>query len=232
MTTRRVELRNQLANLKGRDIFLLTLAGLILIGILWYFLLYSARQAEIDAANSQLDTLRPQVEAARVASAQLPALRQEVAALEVQRDTLLRALPPTPRFGQVLGEIRQNVLATGASLEGIAQAAATSATNIPAGVQPINISLSLDGTFGQMYGVLRSLEAMNRFSTINGLTLTLGQPTSFDPSIGGQIGVTVYTFNPNTQAAAPAQPGAAPAPGTPETAPSAAPSAPPAGGNP
>ncbi|PYE56384.1 type 4a pilus biogenesis protein PilO [Deinococcus yavapaiensis] len=229
MTTRRAELKNPLTNLKGRDIFLLTLAGLVLIGILWYFLLYSARQAEIDAANSQLDTLRPQVDAARLASAQLPGLRQEVAGLEVQRDTLLRALPPTPRFGQVLGEIRQNVLATGAQLDGISQSSGAAAgANIPAGVQPINISLTLDGTFGQLFGVLRSLEAMNRFSTINNLALSLGKVTSFDPQVGGQIGVTVYTYNPNAQGAAPAQPGAAPAPG----APASAPPAPPAGGNP
>ena len=218
----------QLQNLKGRDVFLLSLLLIILLGLGWYYLLFSTKKAEIDMARQQLDTLKIQVDAARPASAELPALREEVARLEVQRDELIRALPATARIGAVLDEIRSNVLASGSDLNGVTQSGAQ-IPNLPAGVRPIGISLNLAGQFSELYGVLRSLEAMNRFSTINSLSLTMGEADSFDPDLGGQIGVTIYTFDPATAAPAttPAgAPGATPAAPTAPAAPAA-----PAGGN-
>lgn len=218
-----------LQNLKGRDIFLLTIVVVLLLGLAWYYTFYSSKKAEIDLARQQLDTLQIQVTAARAASAELPGLRDEVAKLEVQRDELLRALPSTARIGAVLDEIRRNVLASGSELNGVTQGTATT-TNLPAGVRPIGINLALEGEFSELYGVLRSLEAMSRFSTINSLALTMSQgtATSFDPDLGGQIGVTIYTFDPNAATAQPAAPNGQP--GADPSAPPAAPAAP-AGGN-
>lgn len=222
-------MQKALANLKGRDIFLLSLVGVLLVGLLWYFLLYSSRRAEIDTANAQLTTLQTQVEAARQASAQLPGLRENVARLAVQRDELLRALPATARFGAVLAEIRGNILASGADLTRISRVGDASGVTAPPGVQPINLSIAVDGTFNEVYAVLRSLEDMNRFSTINSLGLSLGTATSFDPTLSGTMGVTVYTFDPNAAAAGAPQ-GATPA-GAAPAAPQGAPVAPPAGGS-
>lgn len=216
-----------LAKLKGRDIFLLTLVGLLLFGLLWFYGAYSSSKAQIDAKKTELDSLETQVQASRAAVAQLPGLREEVAKLEVQRDELLSALPATQKIGTVLGEIRRNVLASGAQLTGVTQTAGATGT-LPPGVRTIGINLNVNGQFGQLYGVLRSLEGMSRFSTINSLGLTLGQATSFDPDLTGQVGVTIYTFDPNAAGATPAAPGASQN-GTPAAP--AAPSAPPAGGN-
>ena len=202
--------------LKGRDVFLLTLVAVLLIGLLWYFLLYGASKSQIDGQRSALDGLQAQVQRSRQATAELPSLRARVAQLEVKRDELLRALPATAKFGAVLSDIRSNLLAAGAQLTGVTQSAGQTA-GLPPGVRPIGINLNVSGTFEQMYGALRSIEDMSRFSTIDGVNLTLGQATSFDPDLTGQLGVTVYTFDP-AAAGAGGAPGAVPlAPAAPAT---------------
>lgn len=148
-------------------------------------------------------------------------MQQDVAQLSLQRDELLRALPATAKMGSLLSEIRTNVLASGAELTGVTQGGGQAA-GLPAGVRPLGISLSLDGQFAPLYRVLKSLEAMNRFSTINSVGLTMGNPESFDPKLSGQVALTIYTFDPSAAGQAGNNaPNAAPA----------APSAPPAGGN-
>ncbi|AFZ69238.1 type 4a pilus biogenesis protein PilO [Deinococcus peraridilitoris] len=210
-----------LSKLKGRDVFLIVVVLVVLASALWYTLFYSASKAEIDNKKLELESLATQVQASRAAVAQLPALQQDVAQLSLQRDELLRALPATAKMGSLLSEIRTNVLASGAELTGVTQGGGQAA-GLPAGVRPLGISLSLDGQFAPLYRVLKSLEAMNRFSTINSVGLTMGNPESFDPKLSGQVALTIYTFDPSAAGQAGNNaPNAAPA----------APSAPPAGGN-
>lgn len=215
------KLTAQLSKLKGRDIFLLTFVLVALFTAVWYYFAYQTNRTAIEDARTRLQTLEAQVLTSRQANAELPALREQVALLETQRAELLRSLPATASMGTVLNEIRTNVSASGAELLGVTQANGQTA-GLPAGVRPIGLNLTLDGQFGQLYGVLRSLEDMSRFSTINALALNLGTATSTDPTLSGTIGVTIYTFDP-----AAAQPAAAPAPTTDGTAPApAAPAAP------
>lgn len=214
-----------LAKLRSRDIFLLALVATLLLFLLWYFVIFQSTRDTITEKQSELDTLQIQVNAARQAEAELPRLRQQVADLEVRRDELLRQLPQTQRIGSVVDEIRTDVLAAGGTLNSVAQNAGA-ASGLPAGVTPIGLALGVDGSFEALFKVLRSLEGMSRFSTIDSVALNLGGTAeSFDPTLSGQMGVTVYTFDPSV-AGAGATAGTSTAPGA---APAAAPAAP-AGG--
>lgn len=216
-----------LAKLKSRDIFLLALVATLLIFLLWYFVIFQNTRTTITSKQSELDTLQIQVQAARQAEAELPRLRQQVADLEVKRDELLRQLPQTQQIGSVVDEIRTDVLAAGGTLNSVAQNAGAAA-GLPAGVTPIGLALGVDGSFESLFRVLRSLEGMSRFSTIDSVALNLGgSAESFDPTLAGQMGVTVYTFDPSA-AGAGATAGTT-APGAAPEAPAAAPAAP-AGG--
>jgi len=224
-------MQSSFRNLRGRDLLLLTIVGLALVGVLWYYLFYSNTKAQIDAARQDLDLQSQQLTIARQKVARLPALQTEVAELRVTRDELLRALPATAEMGRVLEEIRGNLLASGADLLGISRSDARTTETLPAGVQPIGITLNVTGTFNALYSTLRSLENMNRFSTINSLQLNLGSADdaggTTDPTLAGTMGLTVYTFDPGAARTPPGgTPGAPAAPDAP------APAAPPAGGTP
>ncbi len=190
-----------LAKLKSRDIFLIALAATLLIFLLWYFVIFQNTRNTITSLQSQLDTLNIQRDAARAAVAELPRLRQQVAELQVKRDVLLRELPQTAQIGNVVDEIRTDVLAAGGTMTSVAQGNGAAA-GLPAGVTPIGLNLGVDGSFNSLFRVLRSLEGMSRFSTINSVAVNLGGTAdSFDPKLTGQMGVTIYTFNPNAAGA-------------------------------
>ncbi|WP_102125161.1 type 4a pilus biogenesis protein PilO [Deinococcus planocerae] len=199
--------------LAPRSIFFLTLAACVLAAMGWYFLRFQPRQQEITLLRGDLELTRSRAETYRAAQRALPELRQTVAGLEVERDQFLRALPATAQFGTVLDEVRRNVTAAGAELTSFTVQSGNVA-GLPGGVRPINLSLSVQGRFAEVFRALRSLETQNRFTTVGALGLQLPQADALDPRLQGTLNLTVYTFDqtqPGTAGAAPQAPEAAPA---------------------
>lgn len=203
--------------LAPRSLFLIVLALCLLVLLGWYFGRYQTRQQEITLLESELETTRANAERYRAAQRALPELRQTVARLGTERDGFLRALPPSAQFGTVLDEVRRNVLAAGAEMTafGVQNGAAT---GLPAGVRPINLNLGVSGQFAEVFRALRSLETMNRFTTVGSVNLQLPQPDSYNPKLEGTLNLTVYTFDPAQAGTPDASGGAAPAapPATPQ----------------
>ncbi|WP_034385254.1 type 4a pilus biogenesis protein PilO [Deinococcus sp. YIM 77859] len=197
-----------------RPLFLLVVAACLLLLLLWYFLRFQPRQQEISLLKGELETTRLNAERHRAAQRELPELRVAVARLQVERDQFLRALPATAQFGVVLDEVRRNISAAGAELTTFTVQNGT-ASGLPGGVRPINLNLGVSGQFAEVFRALRSLETMNRFTTVSGLNLQLPQASTFNPTLEGTLNLTVYTFDEQqasagTAPAAPAAPPAAP----------------------
>ncbi|ADV67191.1 type 4a pilus biogenesis protein PilO [Deinococcus maricopensis] len=205
------------ANLKGRDLFLLSLLGTVVLGLLWYFLLFSGIKTRIDTQREALAQAQTQLTLYQQAAAQLPNLRTEVSRLEEQRASFLRALPRTANIGSVIEELRSNAELAGAEVTsyGVTQAA-NGPTTLPTGVSPLGVTLAVKGPFSSLFQFVRSAENLSRFTTVSGISMNLGQATSLNPDLTGNVNVTVYTFNPDA---------ATPQAGTPNAAP-AAPAAP------
>ncbi|MBB6097707.1 type IV pilus assembly protein PilO [Deinobacterium chartae] len=204
--------------LKQRDVALIVIVVTALAAMGWYFGMYQPTLTTNQSLQDELDIAQLELVRTRAAAASLGQLREAVAQLEEQQARFLRALPETAEFGRLLADLRSSVLASGATLVSVSQSEAQGAS-LPAGVRPIGVSLSLEGSFDAIYRVLQSIERLERFSTINALSINLpGEVTSFDPQLSSQLGLTVYTFDP--QAATPATtetaPAAPAAPATPE----------------
>lgn len=202
------------SKLAPRSLFLLVLAACLLLLLLWYFLRFQPRQQEISLLRGELETTRMNAERYRAAQRNLPELRKTVARLQVERDQFLRALPATAQFGVVLDEVRRNISAAGAEMTTFTVQSGT-AGGLPSGVRPLSLNLGVSGQFGEVFRALRSLETMNRFTTVGGLNLQLPQANTFDPTLEGTLNLTVYTFDEN-QASAPAGTAPAAPPAAPE----------------
>ena len=128
----------------------------------------------------------------------------------------------TQQFGQIVAQLRANASASQTEITNLTFAGGTQA-DLPAGVRPITINMDVKGQYGQVFQLLRRLETQNRFTTVKNLDLQLPQADSFNPSLTGNMSMTVYTFDPNqaalpdattgTPAATGAAPAAAPATG-------------------
>ncbi|AWN24062.1 pilus assembly protein PilO [Deinococcus irradiatisoli] len=213
----------QLPKLKPRDVFFIVLGVCLIVLLMWYFTRFQARQLSIQDLQSNLDLSSTQLSALQEQQAKLPGLRAEVRALEEKQAVFVRALPSTVKMGQVIRDVQDSVGAAGGKLDGIAVQNGTE-TNLPAGVQAVNLNVNLQGRFAPIFRTLRSIETMGRFSKVTSVNMTLPAPNASDPLLNGVINMTVYTFDP-----AQAQPAAPTTPSATEPAP-AAPAAP-AGGN-
>ncbi|GAA5512620.1 hypothetical protein Dcar01_01337 [Deinococcus carri] len=204
--------------LAPRSLFLALLGLCVVLLLGWYFGRYQVRLQEISQLQGEVDTTRMTAERYRAAQRGLPELRSTVTRLEGERDQFLRALPATAQFGSVLDEVRRNVSAAGAQMNTFNVQAGTG-TGLPGGVRPINLNLSLSGQFAQVFRALRSLETMNRFTTVGGLNLQLPQATSFNPKLEGTLNLTVYTYDQQQASGTAAEGGAPAAPAAPPAAP-------------
>lgn len=207
--------------LKSRDLFFIVLGLCLVALVLWYFLRFQARQQEIQTVQSSLTDTDARLATLQGQQAQLPQLRSEVKALEQKQDMFVRALPSTVKMGQVIRDVQDSVSASGGKIDAIA-VINSSEINLPAGVQAVNLNVTLQGRFAPIFRTLRSVETMGRFSKITSVNMTLPAPNDTDPSLNSVINMTVYTFDPGSTQAAPAQ-----VPGTAPTTPGA-PAAPPA----
>lgn len=208
-------------------IFALVLLACFVLGYLVYSQLIQPRQLEITTLNGEIEQRQLQLSADQGKAAQVLNLTKEVQGLEVERERFLQALPPTANFGQVISNIKQTVSAAGGDLKSLGFSAGTADANLPAGVKPIGITMTIDGQFPQLFEVLRNLELQGRFTTVDTVGLQSQANDSVQGNQGtrlsGNMGLTVYTFDAAQAAAGGTTPAAA---GTPAPAPAApAPSA-------
>lgn len=215
-------------------IFALALTASLVLGYLFYTLAIQPRQLEITALNDEITGKETTLAADQAKAARVPVLTAEVARLEVERDKFLQALPPTANFGQVVANLRQTVSAAGGDLKTLSfGGSGAAAANLPAGVRPIGMTLTVDGKFPQLFQILRSLELQGRFTTVDNVSLqsvaVAGRGTGTGGLLSSTLGLTVYTFDAAQAAGAPAAAGTVPG-GTPPAAAPAAPAEPAAGG--
>ncbi|MFC4452492.1 type 4a pilus biogenesis protein PilO [Deinococcus sonorensis] len=184
-----------MSKLNARNTFLLVLAACVLIALAWWSLYFQTRQQQIADLHSQLDSANQTLALYQQASAGLPALRTEVAGLQVKRDVFLQALPPRASIGTVVSAIRQNVASTGDDLQSVVIGNASPDSSLPAGVQPITLNLQVSGRFQPTFQLIRAMETMGRFSNLSSLNLTMPTADSLDPKLTSSMGVTIYTYD-------------------------------------
>ncbi|GEM48777.1 type 4a pilus biogenesis protein PilO [Deinococcus cellulosilyticus] len=185
--------------LKQRDIALISFAATLLVILLWYFMMYQPKGDEIASKQLEKDSLQTQLDRARAAAARLPQLRLEVAQLEEEKQAFLQQLPETLQFGNFLQDLRQIVVDSGSTLTRISPVQGTQG-NLPNGVVPMNVTMTLDTTFPGLLSVVSAIQSLQRFSTINSINLSVDQPsttTNSNPSIDATLVITVYTFDVN-----------------------------------
>ncbi len=213
------------AKLSPRDTLLIVLALCVLGVVGWYFLYYQSREQVIADTQTQLDDSVTKLTTYRAAASALPALRTEVAGLQSQRDLFFQALPQTQNIGSVVAAVQKSVEGVGGELTNLTVSPGAVA-GLPAGVRPISLNMAVTAKFQPTFQLLRNVETMSRFSTVNALALNLPSPDSLDPKLNSTMTMTVYTFDPAQAGGAVGATGVPVAPAAPSTTPGA-----PAGGS-
>ncbi len=158
---------------------------------LWYFTWYQGAQARIDNLENEISSLEMQKQRGLAARKALPQLEATIRDYEAQIADFLKALPPREEFASVLRSLSDRAKATGVILRSISRALADSPVE---DVRAINVTLSLESPFPELFVYLKRLESMRRFSTIDGLAMTLGNRESANPVLNTNMTMTVYVY--------------------------------------
>jgi type IV pilus assembly protein PilO len=168
----------------------------------WYFLLYQPGLANAQIIRDEISKLEDQKAVGERARANIAQLCGVVGNLRVQQTAFLRALPRTEDISTLLNELRGTIQNNSAQLNSVSRGGGAAQTvALPQGVRSIGINLGVEGTFSSFYGVLAAVEALQRFSKVETVSLGLSsQGDSFNPRLNAQMAMTTFVYdNPNRE---------------------------------
>ncbi|MEM6428254.1 MAG: type 4a pilus biogenesis protein PilO [Deinococcota bacterium] len=179
---------NNLRNLKQRDWAIIAIILTILAGVAWWYFMYQPTLDRIAVLEDEITRLEVEVERGRAAQRNLPALREAVARLEVDRRRFLSEIPNERDLATLFSSLRSNAEATGINFSEY-----TSPTidegNIE-NVQELTFNFTTTGTYNETVAFLQLLENLQRFTQIEAIDLSLDDDLNAgDPEIS-----TNYTF--------------------------------------
>lgn len=185
-----------LRSLRQRDIALVCIALTVLAAVLWYFYMYRPTQERARQLETDITTLTAQVRRGEAAQQNLPALRNEVAQLEREREIFLSQLPRESEVAALLDEVRVSATDAGVILRSIGQGGANNESIQD--VRPLGFNLTTEGTYTETMSFLQSLQDLQRFTKIRQIGLNVQDDSGgADPDLGSTFAVTVYVFTGN-----------------------------------
>ncbi len=180
-----------LSKLDSRTMALLVIGFFLLLGILWYFFWYQPTQTRIAETEQEIGRLEIERNKGLTAKRRLPQLREQIALLEKEIQTFLAALPEEEKFYEVLDLLSQHAKATGVTLSSLTRSPTQSEI---AEVASVDVGLRLEAPFPELYAYLKRLESLKRYSSINGVTLSVAEQNALNPRIGASLTVRFYVY--------------------------------------
>lgn len=215
-----------LARMGQREWAIVAIVLALLLGAMWYFFVTQPLQGRVPQVQAEVDQLTIERDRGRAAQRALPQLRETIARLDAERQQFLRELPPTEQLGRVLSSLAQQARESGVLLKTLNRGPGDA--QVP-NVRSTNIAMQVESPFSELYVFLKRLEDLQRFSTVSGLNLALGNEKTTNPAINTSLTMTVYTYTGTGEGQAAPQQGT-PAGQNPPPGGAPAQSQPPAGG--
>lgn len=220
-----------------RSVVLGIAAGLVVIVVAWFFLIYSPKSKDLTKASNVLDAAQKQHDSLETQLAQLKHIAANQPAEAAKLASLSTAIPQTPDLAGFITAANQ--IATDTGVDWVSVSPSTPTASKTGGPTEIALNIQVNGLFDQVYDYLKALEGMDRIVVVSnvmlapggsgattGAAVTPAAPTASTPNAGAEpllnltIQGTMYSQAPptGTGTTAPGAPGGtAPAPGTPPT---------------
>lgn len=181
----------RLAKLDSRTLAFIVFALSLLVGVLWYSLWLRPTKARIAELEEEIHRLEIQREKGLRAKRQLPKLREQIANLEKEIQGFMAALPREEKFYEVLDLLTQNAKETGVTISSLNRSPTRSKI---ADVASVDVGLQVQGPFPELYAYLKRLEALKRYSSIDGLRLSAAGQNTLNPQIDASLKIRFYVY--------------------------------------
>jgi Tfp pilus assembly protein PilO len=169
-------------------------AGALVFSLIVYAAWISPEGSHLTKLRAQQTTLQSQQTALELRIATLKKEKSQLGTDCQQLTTDLTAIPATPEVDSFLTQVSSLAQASGdPSTPSISVTQATAGSSASSGVIPVTVTLTLEGTYGQMTAFIQGLDTFPRLFTVTSINVTGGSivsgGTALAPSTGG------YTLN-------------------------------------
>lgn len=178
-------------NMRQRDMALVAIVLSLVAGALWYFYMYRPTQDRITDLETQIVRLDLEIRRGEDARNNLPDLRLAVAQLEDDRRVFLSELPTDSDIAGLIDQLRVSAAGAGVLVNSFGQGSAQE--NVQ-DVRPIGFSIETEGNYSDTMTFLGQLEALQRFTKIQRVSLNLVDNTSTDPGIKADYDFVIYVY--------------------------------------
>ncbi|MEM7738195.1 MAG: type 4a pilus biogenesis protein PilO [Deinococcota bacterium] len=184
---------NSLRNLKQRDWAIIAIILTVLAGVAWWYFIYQPTLDRIAVLEDEIARLETEVARGEAAQRNLPALRETVARLEVDRRRFLSEIPNERDLAILFSSLRSNAEATGVTFSEY------TSPSVDEGdidnVQELTFDFTTTGTYTETVAFLQLLENLQRFTQIEAVDLSLDNDLNAgDPEISANYTFRVFVY--------------------------------------
>lgn len=194
--------------------------GSVVLILLWYFLLWSPRQGEIEAAQTRTETAEQKSATLEREIDRLQEAQRDEPLKQARRAELQAAAPDDAALGQFILDANAAANASGIEFMTIAQTPPSPGEG--GGLSVISLNFSVAGGYFQILDFMNRLTDLQRLVVIDSVSLSPGDLGRLSASLGTRM------FTTATGISAPTTTTTAPPATTTTAAPSPVPTAPPA----
>lgn len=186
---------------------------LVLVGVVWYFALWSPTQEEIEDIRAQTQQELSQAQSLRTRAAQLREIRSEAAEIEARLAEVETLVPSEVRLPAILRQVELAAQDAGIELITLSPTRPTAAGDDTVPFARVDLAFNVRGTYFQLIDLARRLEDPDLMG--RGVTWRFSNLSADElPVLSGALGVTVYTRAPENDAAPAPEPEPGPDAGT------------------
>ena len=163
----------------------------LLLAVVWYYYWYKPTTERIAEIEQQIQRLETQRNKGLRAKRQLPELRKRIAELEQEIQIFMASLPKEEKFYEVMDLLSKNAKETGVTINSLTRSPSQSEI---ADVRSIDVGLRFEAPFPELYTYLKRLENLKRYSSINGIDLTIAEKNTLNPRISASLTIRFYVY--------------------------------------
>lgn len=137
---------------------ILAALGAVLLVVLFWLLLWSPQQEELESVRGQIEDAQAQQSQLAAERDALRAVREEAPGVEAELAAASAVVPPDPALPSALRQLQSAADEAGVVLQTVSPARPSQVDGADQGVSRINVSAQVSGTYFQLVDFLRRIE--------------------------------------------------------------------------
>lgn len=175
--------------------WLLLALAVLLVGVLWWFLVWTPTSEDIESARADTEAAQAQTVQLRQRETQLREIRQSAPEIEADLNRAQLLIPEGPSLPELFRQLQQAADESGATLVSAAPSRPADVADAPDGLSSMQVNFAIEGNYFQFVDLARRLEdpgITGRGLIWRNVTITVNE----HPLLSGSLSAEIFTRTP------------------------------------